>query len=69
MKPLKITKKDKFWHVRYKVPEHFDEFRTSKWAQKVAASVSQGAKVTTAHLKEGTNWKIMLSVDEAKEEK
>ncbi len=62
--PIKVLKKQKFYHARFIEPIKGSEYKTPDWAEKVADSVYDGSEVTMMK-REGEKWelqKVMVPV-------
>lgn len=64
-KPLKIKAYDYYWHIRFKNPSKYKEFRVPDWAAKVANSIYPDAQVTMGYDKDANKWelqKVMIPI-------
>ncbi len=64
--PMKITKKQKFYHARFEDPAKYTKHSTPDWAERVADSVLEGSEVGMGKLKGSEKWeiqKIMIPVE------
>lgn len=53
-----VELEDKYYHVRFRDPDSFDQIRTPDWAANAASPVSEGAEVRMGRKKEGGDWMI-----------
>ncbi len=66
-----VDKGDDYYHVRYRDPDDFDEIRTPDWAENVATSVVEGAKVRTGDEHGNEDWtaqSVLIPLDGAQNE-
>lgn len=70
-KPIKSKEKGDYTHFRFEEPDKFDKIRVPDWAEKVADSVVDGAKVKMGRLEDSGDWvpqSVMIPKDVANAE-
>jgi len=50
---MKVTAKNKFFHVRFRSPGRYTTCRVPSWASRVASTVSRGAKTRQCRTRRG----------------
>jgi len=55
-KPIKSKEKGDYTHYRFEEPDKFDVIRIPDWAENVAESIVEGAKVRMGKLKDSGDW-------------